>query len=1003
MTLGPDDAGSGPNELNVPHQAVKEVLVQRSSERQGCLSLPFTVAFFVFYTLSVTYHEDTRSVYLVESSLRSFLEEYSFDDAQSRTLEGITEVKDIWNFFHQALVPATFMQSDHIGNSLPKNKWGKVLGTNQMRAGLLIEHYRKPDAGPPGNWEMLSEANSTLFNFPGEGSVSAAHLPDSVKEDLGRRLKGAKDSGGAGSVGASSEPGGAEGSEENRYPVMFFEQESLDRIVSRMKTLESIGWIDDGTYQVAAKMIFMNKVGLVQRATIRFLFLETGGVFTALSLQSSWLEGYRNSICLIIDAIWIVLLGYIFLTESKEVFASKKRGELKVYFSDVWNCLDWATIVLGWAIVALFLLDRMGITKLVRGIDGTDFRQEPDESYWGRMYNIHKTADALAANTMWYRLLLSDYMMLIMLRCFKAFKGQPRLAMVTNTMQAAGSDLFHFGIVFFTIFTSFAFAGTILFGRRMVGFSTMTMACGSCFAILCGEFDWGLMSQEHLFTSMIWFWTFMILVFLVMLNMVLAIVMDVYTRVRADSEAGDPIWVNAADIIHRIRAFLLGKVSSDDVERDIEDKDILKVIENFQHNKVNVHRLMTAIPSIPKSQAQRVVKDASEWHRIHQEQGMSLSDAMKLISRINHKVDALVHSQQVSQKNDALLGRKKHVASIRRRIKRTIFTALYNGDLKKLAEQIEREEMQKAIRAKELTRKMDMADSLLTPQPTQIFESTEKDPKKVEQSKSGSPTMPHKEPLEVDVGKEGIQKSDQGTPASQALSPNGSDLPPTPSKFFRSRKSASTDLKNFRRASRLSSNDFTSQQGSKDANTANQDSEPRTKSKEDSSVVASEILQLNKRTESRLESLEAAISELSRQLSHAKLEEVSSRLGEGGFLEKTLMEVASCLTGLRTALALAPASANIMTTPAANGYDALPFPHNAPGVAARTKHGGPRSRPAETKRATKASISNSMAKCRACSSDGWFVSSCSIARLHGPVRKSLRIRSKSSYSQSAGN
>merc|ERR1719428_1999059 len=144
-------------------------------------------------------------------------------------------------------------------------------------------------------------------------------------------------------------------------------------------------------------------------------------------------------------------------------------------------------------------------------------------------------------------------MLLVMCRFFKAFKGQPRLAVVTTTIASAGADLFHFGLIFFSVFLTFAFAGTILFGRRLAGFSSFRTAFGTSFAIACGDFDWTNMSAEHYATSSIWFWSFMILIFLIMLNMVLAIVMDVYTKVRATAMEGDPIWVNAAKLLQKIR------------------------------------------------------------------------------------------------------------------------------------------------------------------------------------------------------------------------------------------------------------------------------------------------------------------------------------------------------------------------------------------------------------------------------------------------------------------
>merc|ERR1719316_595564 len=103
---------------------------------------------------------------------------------------------------------------------------------------------------------------------------------------------------------------------------------------------------------------------------------------------------------------------------------------------------------------------------------------------------------SIADMAMWHTLLVADYTMIIMMRFFKAFKGQARLAVVTNTIVHASTDLFHFVIVFLSAFLTYTFAGTVLFGRRLKGFSSFQKSFGTCFAIACGDFDWTALSRE---------------------------------------------------------------------------------------------------------------------------------------------------------------------------------------------------------------------------------------------------------------------------------------------------------------------------------------------------------------------------------------------------------------------------------------------------------------------------------------------------------------------------
>merc|ERR550514_1194194 len=126
---------------------------------------------------------------------------------------------------------------------------------------------------------------------------------------------------------------------------------------------------------------------------------------------------------------------------------------------------------------------------------------------------------------------MAGYPLIVVFRLFKAFSAQPRLAVVTSTLVSASVDLMHFLLVFVSVFASFAVSGTVLFGKTMDDFATLPRAMNACFRMALGDFDWGDLSRNGRFEAGIYFWIFQILVVLVLLNMLLAIVMDAYTEV----------------------------------------------------------------------------------------------------------------------------------------------------------------------------------------------------------------------------------------------------------------------------------------------------------------------------------------------------------------------------------------------------------------------------------------------------------------------------------------
>merc|ERR1719230_1925350 len=78
----------------------------------------------------------------------------------------------------------------------------------------------------------------------------------------------------------------------------------------------------------------------------------------------------------------------------------------------------------------------------------------------------------------------------ILMKFFKAFQANPRLQLVTNTLVRAGSDIFHFSVVFLAVFLGFAVTGHILLGNDILQFRSFSNSIDTCFIVLMGEFGW---------------------------------------------------------------------------------------------------------------------------------------------------------------------------------------------------------------------------------------------------------------------------------------------------------------------------------------------------------------------------------------------------------------------------------------------------------------------------------------------------------------------------------
>ena len=127
-------------------------------------------------------------------------------------------------------------------------------------------------------------------------------------------------------------------------------------------------------------------------------------------------------------------------------------------------------------------------------------------------------------------------------RLFKSFAVQPRLGIVTRTLALAMVDILHFTFIFLGVIAIFAISAIVLFGRVNDDFTVFNRVFNTAVLIMFGTFDWDSMRVVGRIEAGLWFWMFMLLVSLILLNMFMAIVLDAYEHVRLDTTTAPTIW-----------------------------------------------------------------------------------------------------------------------------------------------------------------------------------------------------------------------------------------------------------------------------------------------------------------------------------------------------------------------------------------------------------------------------------------------------------------------------
>jgi len=119
----------------------------------------------------------------------------------------------------------------------------------------------------------------------------------------------------------------------------------------------------------------------------------------------------------------------------------------------------------------------------------------------------------------------------------------PRLAIVWRTMTESLNDLMHFGLLFFLSFFGLAFGAVYSIGPFMPEFNSFGQACYTQLRMLVG--DWGFYSYYKLQNTVplaqwsVYEALFLLVIFFIMVNFLLAVILDCYSGVR--QQIGDSI------------------------------------------------------------------------------------------------------------------------------------------------------------------------------------------------------------------------------------------------------------------------------------------------------------------------------------------------------------------------------------------------------------------------------------------------------------------------------
>ncbi|TMW64089.1 hypothetical protein Poli38472_014206 [Pythium oligandrum] len=486
-------------EITISYQDALGTLRHDRHMKRAILGIPFPVVYFCLFVAMLFQHVPTESLYQQAFSVSSVLDSTGTDASTTDTTmkyENIQTISDVFDWLTNTFVPNVFITTDYNNDTLTQDKWGRIAMFNKVLGAVNLE-------------------TTTAKIHPCQAQPFLTTLYPQCYD--------------AANVNTSN-------------VLISFDTSAYEAtdVIARLKARGD--WLDFATQQLVITVVTYN--GELQGYTVSKLqldFHQGGYIELSSTITPTISDPYKKTAAITLD----VLVGICFLATILDpawhfVKAIRQDGRHFLRKIESWGLVDLcstgfvaAFYGLWFSMVAMMYTKefRENLARLV--VSGKTFDANSDERLG--LLAVTDALEEVANITIAMRLLAMLSVFALGAQILTQFRFHPRLNILTRTIANALHQFAAFFVVFIVIFMTFSVSGMVLFGDRVEDFSTLPRTFEACINMLFGNFDYSIIRNLQAPVGMLYYWAYMVVVCLVLLNMMLAIVLDSYAEVTEQS------------------------------------------------------------------------------------------------------------------------------------------------------------------------------------------------------------------------------------------------------------------------------------------------------------------------------------------------------------------------------------------------------------------------------------------------------------------------------------
>ena len=349
------------------------------------------------------------------------------------------------------------------------------------------------------------------------------------------------------------------GSSVDEFKLYFDGRISHDQAQMLLQYMQDGRFFDVSTSRFKLEMITYNaEVKLFSTWTFIFDWQRTGDISWDYALQIVNMEDDDTNLNLFVSGLALFLLAFHLAIDLRTMYQHFVAMKIKKYFFSIFNTIDWVNFVIqivAWQYwykirsnIAAF---KMSASPNVLASPQAKFR--PFTTNAEQEYQLLELIDQISTlgDLQGYH---SSYagisIILFVLKMIAALHFQPKMGLITRTLERAGGNMAHYIALYSLVFVGYAVVGNLMFGSLYSGMATLSMTCQTLMFFLLSFDPTEFYSQmNHAIThrqgssivpgSMeynIYLWTFMFINAFILMNIFLAIIVSAFDDIARQSE-----------------------------------------------------------------------------------------------------------------------------------------------------------------------------------------------------------------------------------------------------------------------------------------------------------------------------------------------------------------------------------------------------------------------------------------------------------------------------------